>query len=51
MHKVIKIKVKILNQGKVICLEAFTFFQNPHGRGLITSSLGLLITKKLKHMK
>jgi len=58
MHSIIKIKVKKLNQGenidKVICLGAFTFFQNEshdHGTGLMTSSLMLLIIKKLKDMK
>lgn len=54
MHSVIKIKVKILNQeeksDKVICLGTFTFFQNEshdHGRGLMMSSLALLIMEKL----
>jgi len=42
------------NSDKVICLGAFAFFQywsHDHGRGLMTSSLVLLIMKKLKFMK
>ena len=47
-------KINEKNPDKVICLGAFAFFQYQsydHGRGLMTSSLVLLIMKKLKHMK
>jgi len=57
MQSVIKITVKILNQGTKSrssndAWEPLHFFQNEshdHGRGLMTSLLVLLIMIKLKH--